>query len=192
MQVLRSSLAVFLGLALTSVACGGSSDAPPQRGGSAGGSSDAPPQRETSAGGPCTITLSGAVTGSVSCTVAVLHDGQKDVTAFGLTVQQSTPGGGADVRIAGPAKTGTLTDANCLECTIFAFATAGNPPPTWAMQLKPRKQGSFSLTIDSLGAGSNGPNGGVAYPSPHGSATAVLPADQGTGATGTVNLSAKF
>ena len=59
-------------------------------------------------------------------------------------------------------------------------------------QLTPTKQGSFSVTIDSLGTGSNGPNGGVAYADPHGSATAVLPALQDTGATGTANLHAKF
>ena len=138
------------------------------------------------------IRLSGDVVGTVECTVAVIYDGQKDQTGFGLTVQQSEPGAGANVIVPGPAKTGTFTDASCVDCTIFAFAKAGNPPPTWAMQLTPMKQGSFSVTIDSLGTGSHGPNGGVAYPDPHGSATAVLPADQTTGATGTVHLSAKF
>lgn len=122
----------------------------------------------------------------------MIYDGQKDQTAFGLTVQRTDPGAGANVIVAGPAKTGTFTDATCVDCTIFAFATAGNPPPTWAMLLTPTKQGSFSVTIDSLGTGSTGPNGGVAYPDPHGSVTAVLPADQSTGATGTVNLSATF
>jgi hypothetical protein len=176
MHTSRIFPAVFLILALLSLGCSGSSDSTSKR--------------DESAGGPCTITLSGSVTGTVSCTVAVFYDGQKDLTAFGLTVQQSEPGAGADVRIAGHAKTGTFTD--CVECTIFAFAKAGNPPPTWTMRLTPTKQGSFSVTIDSLGTGSNGPNGGVAYPDPHGTATAVLPALQETGATGTVNLSAKF
>lgn len=39
------------------------------------------------------------------------YDGQTDLTAFWLTVQQSEPGAGADVRVSGPAKTGTFTDA---------------------------------------------------------------------------------
>jgi hypothetical protein len=54
------------------------------------------------------------------------------------------------------------------------------------------KQGSFSVTMDSLGTGSPGPNGVVAYAEPHGSATAVLPAASETSATGTVNLTAQF
>lgn len=146
----------------------------------------------TGGGDDCTITLSGELTGTLSCTVAVIYDGQADLTAFGLTVQQSEPGAGADVRVSGPAETGTFTDATCVECNIFAFASAATLDPAWAMKLTPTKQGSFSVTIDSLGTGSSGPNGAVAYPYPHGSATAVLPADPETSATGTVNLSANF
>lgn len=172
--------AAVLGLAF--VACGGSSDSTSKTDGSAA----------AGPAGPCTITLSGEVKGTVSCTVAVIYDGQKDTTGFGLTVQQSEPGASAYVTVSGPAKTGTFTDASCVDCSISASAKAGNPPPTWAMQLTPTKQGSFSVTIDSLGTGSKGPNGGVAYPDPHGSANAVLPALQDTGATGTVNLHAKF
>ena len=179
MHTRKGVQAAVLGLAL--VACGGSSDSTSKKDGSAAGPA-----------GPCTITLSGEVKGTVSCTVAVIYDGQKDTTGFGLTVQQSEPGASAYVTVSGPAKTGTFTDASCVDCSISASAKAGNPPPTWAMQLTPTKQGSFSVTIDSLGTGSKGPNGGVAYPDPHGSANAVLPALQDTGATGTVNLHAKF
>jgi hypothetical protein len=178
MQITRILSALFLSLALLSVGCSGSSDSISKK----DGSDD----------GPCTITLSGDVTGTVSCTVAVLYDGPQKLTQFGLTVQQSEPTAAAFAKIAGTAQTGTFTDANCVECFVSASAKIGNPPPTWAMQLKPTKQGSFSVTIKSLGTGSSGPNGGVAYADPHGTATAVLPALQETGATGTVNLSAKF
>ena len=175
MDVRRTFPVALLGSALLSVACGDSNDSSKKNG---------------SAGGPCAIKLSGEITGNLSCTVAVIYDGQD--TGFGLTVQQSEPGASAYVTTAGAAKTGTFTDANCVECSISAFTSTGNPPPTWEMHLTPAKQGSFSVTIDSLGSGTNGANGMVAYPDPHGSATAVLPALQDTGATGTVNLSATF
>ena len=104
MQITRIFLALFLSLALLSVGCSGSSDSISKKDGSADG--------------PCTITLSGNVTGTVSCTVAVLYDGQQKLTQFGLTVQQSEPTAGAFVKIAGTAQTGTFTDANCVECLV--------------------------------------------------------------------------
>src|SRR5882672_7513972 len=108
MHARRRFQAIFLGLAL--VGCGESSDMTSKKNGTSGG--------------PYTITLSGEVTGTVSCTVAVIYDGQKDSTGFGLTVTQSEPGASAYVTTTGPAKTGTFTDASCVECSISASATA--------------------------------------------------------------------
>ena len=113
-------------------------------------------------------------------------------TAFGFTVQQATPTAMVTMRIPGKAQTGTFTDATAgVELVAAASATAGNPPPTWMVQMNP-KMGSLSLTIADLGAGITGPNGGVAYPDPHGTATATLAAIAETKASGTVNLKATF
>jgi len=161
----------LLGLALAG--CGGADDS-----------------GDDSGGGSCSITLSGAVTATLECTSAVLYDEGVDAVLFGLTVQQSMPTAGANVLVAVPAETGTFTDADCIDC-LFAAYTDVADGPAWAMQTMPTMQGSFSVTIDSLGEASSA-DGTTAYPYAQGSATAVLPAVEGSGATGTVNLSAEF
>jgi hypothetical protein len=171
----------FAALLLTVAACGGSTDP-------AGGQSNS-----------CTATLSGAVTASnVVCFANAGTDGNgssNGAVAFSFT----QPTGlivVAGVKTLGTPTTRTYanTDANANgACEV----TQSNNGQLWAAVAggsSPPPQGTYSLTLSSMGNEVTNPDGGPgnAFLSVHGTLNCTMPAFTATGASGTVTLTANF
>ena len=165
-------------LAVLAAACGGSSNT-------------------VGSQGNCTASLSGAVTASgVTCTAVAGTDTNGSGTgAIGITfVSTGGPSATVAVKTTGTPTTKTYantdSDANGA-CQVtqsnnqFWVAAAGTPTSN---------QGTYSVSITGLGNEVTNPDGGPGnvFLSVHGTANCTMPAIAGTGATGTVTLTATF
>lgn len=146
----------------------------------------------------CTITFSGALTGTQSC-YAAAGNGYKSGSSgngFGLgttsnTVAQSFAfavdlgsdsigtGSYSNTATAKPAGAGATTSAN-KAWVMEAHSTSGDPD-----------QGTYTLNLSDLGTGITTSNG-TGYANPHGSLTVVLKPVTQTGAAGDLTATVSF
>ncbi len=142
----------------------------------------------------CTVTLSGAVSGTYNCSPATTTWSAFDNTGgFTFAVQPSgaTPTVGVAILWLGePTDTVTYRNTDAFaQATIFVTNASnqtwqalvgGGPPPT----------GSYSLHFTSVNYNLS-TSGGRGY-STDGTASATLPAVTATGATGTITMTVDF
>jgi hypothetical protein len=166
-------LAALAGLALALSGCGGSTN--------------------LTSGQPCSITLSGAVTGTFACNA--VSGGYQTSNSQGAVA--ASVGGATAITIGiafpGDLHTGTFKDTDAGVQSALSVQTGTGSNNFWAAAAGTggAKTGSYTLTITDTGLRVPG-QGGAAYPAVHGTLTATLPAVAGSGATGTVSLSATF
>ncbi len=135
----------------------------------------------------CGVTLTGAVTGSYTCT-AVLAAQSGDSCAVGCEIQ-GTPTIEIGVEFLGTMHTGTFKNTDAGE--IGGVEVVSGASQWVASDGTGQDQGTYTLIITSLGT-SISANGQTAWPSVHGSLTASCPAVPGTSASGTVTVSSSF
>jgi hypothetical protein len=150
----------------------------------------------------CSASVTGAVSiSSLSCLATAGFDANNDnLGAVAFSFTNAT--GGAYQVVAGVGFTGapaTKTYANTdsgAKGAVEVLQTSGGM--TWAAiagaSPSSEDQGSYSLSLTSLGTQINNPDGGPgeAFLSVHGTLTATMPAVPGTPAAGTTTLSATF
>jgi hypothetical protein len=144
--------------------------------------------------GTCVVTLSGALTGSYPCVATGSFKASDNESAVNINVP---PGASNGLTIASAfghfpgelsAQTYTSGDLNAhgavsaTEATIGYLAGVGGSVPA---------QGSYTLVLTSVAAGSTDPNGDKAY-SLHGTLDATMPPLPHTASMGTVTLHATF
>ncbi len=141
----------------------------------------------------CTITLTGAQTGSPPCSgVTVIWTSDDNKFAFGFyTATGDTTVTGSLAAPGEPAK----TTYQSTDATLLGSAVVDNGENGWlAQSADPSSDtpavGSFTLTITSLSTMVSNSDGKV-YTA-HGTFTATLPASTDTGATGTVMMKVTF
>jgi hypothetical protein len=129
----------------------------------------------------CTVTFSGAKTGSENCVAGAAYSTADKASAISIGVSGSLSGG---ILIEGEPSKATYT-ASTPKVTGGVFYIAG--VQYWAAD---SDQGAFTLTISSVGNVVTVPDGkGYTI---HGTLDATLPAVAGTGATGTITVHATF
>lgn len=158
-------------------ACGGSDGTGPS--GATGNSS-----------GTCTITLSGAQTGSFECSnVLAAWTSDDNITHFGFISTGGTATAIASIGFPGKPFTATYkdTDAGAGAAVVVRIGNSG-----WEADVAEAsaKMGSYALTISSKSTLSSAADGEV-Y-TVHGTLTATLDPDPSTDASGTVTLNATF
>ncbi len=150
----------------------------------------------TSGGGttPCSYTVSGAQTGSGTCSVQAAYDpGKSGGLAFTVTGGMAFTFGATLTSLTTPAP-GTYTDADAapgfgsdylvgLTGVYVMCSTAQNCTDAKGNSMPP--QGSFSLTLTSSGT-SLSANGATLWSAPQGTLTATLPAQPKGSESGTV------
>lgn len=138
----------------------------------------------------CTITLSGALSGTIPCTASLGYDAKNNLGVLGVS-----PVGSPTVHFTGSASfpgqphTGTYqsTDAGAKGGLSVQQGT-----PTWfASSGGSSTQGSYALTLNSVTNPRQTSSGDMLYDT-SGVLTATLPAITGTGASGTVMVSVTF
>jgi hypothetical protein len=171
---------IFAALVLAAAACGGSDNTAP-------GNQQA-----------CTATLTGAVTASnVTCFAAAGLDANGDgngavgFTFTGLTGMQVT----AAVNTVGAPTTRTYANTDSGAKGGCLVTQIGNNQEWVALKSgSSGDQGTYSMTVSSLGNQVNNPDGGPGnvFLSVHGTVNCTMPAVTVTGASGTVTLNATF
>lgn len=147
-----------------------------------------------SGGGGCTITLSGAATGTFNCTATTVYATQSNLGGPTLTVSAPAPYQMLTVTITRPGEptSGTWSDADAGSKADLVVESTGVPPPTWVATRGASNgmdQGSYtmSITVSNPTTVSNGKT----YTAT-GTIDGTLPFVQGTGASGSVTLHATF
>jgi hypothetical protein len=142
-------------------------------------------------GSQCTITLTGAVTGTFTCTNVTTYDAGSNTAAMALVVNTPAPLQQLTVAVSKPGMPMTgawsSSDAGAKGGVAVQQMPVNNIPPTWTASTGNggANTGSWSANVTVTN------NGGGAYTST-GTLTATLAAANGTGAMGAVNLSATF
>ncbi len=147
--------------------------------------------------GSCTITLSGALTDTLRCSVDPVYDSSNNEFLLRLSVESSNParvGGPVSIALGFRGEPGIATYRNTdpgAKSAMFAYsstylaewseAVAGPVPP----------QGNHTLTIAKVGT-AYCLSHDKAYPQLQGSLHATLPATASSTASGTVTLRATF
>lgn len=145
--------------------------------------------------GTCSVTLSGAQTGTYDCQAGLgSYSTSDNKSGFGAGTTGATPPTLAFAFVfAGDLKTGTFKDTDAGANSAVTVQTASNA--FWSENVglnnSDPKRGSYTLNITSTGTRVTG-NQGAAYLAVQGTLTAVLEPVAGTGATGNVNLTATF
>ena len=146
----------------------------------------------------CNVTFSGAVTGSGKCTIAGGNGYKAGGSGNGVGIgMNGTVTGVQSFAFAldlGSTAVATGTYSNTATTASEATTLSGTGNATWIQTSHAGStpdQGTYTLNLTDLGPGINS-NGGTAYAAMHGSLNATLPAVTGTGATGTVTVSATF
>lgn len=139
--------------------------------------------------GACTVALTGAVTGSVTCTTAVgAYTTITNQSAVSLLTTGTAPGMALSVAFTGTLHTGAF-QSNAVGALGGITVTNGNS--TWfATPTAGSTSGSFTVNLTTVTAISTTAQG-TAY-TIHGSIDATLPALAGSGTTGTVTVHATF
>lgn len=145
----------------------------------------------------CTVTFSGAITGSGTCAVAG-GNGYKNGSSgngvgIGLT---ATVAGINSFAFALDLGTTAVTAGTYSNTTTSASAGTAITSPSnqaWVQSHSSNQsdQGSYTLTITDLGPGVTS-SGGTAYVAMHGSLNATLTPVTGSGASGNVTVSVSF
>jgi hypothetical protein len=141
----------------------------------------------------CTLTLTGAQTGSSSCSrVIAIFAPDSNISAVNFSSSGGSPVVNVSIRMSGELTTKTYrsTDAG----VIASVMVNRNNTSLWLAVIDPSSRkpaaGSFTLTISSVSALSSGAQGKVFRV--HGSLTATLPGSAPTKTAGTVTLHATF
>jgi hypothetical protein len=140
-----------------------------------------------SSGGTCSVTLSGAVTGTFACTAFGTYAMSSNLGGVTLAVSMPSPLAMITAAIEKPGMpaTGTWTSSDSGGKSALVVQRSGTPPSTWDATLGTTSdQGTYVMNANFSG-------GGPLY-KVSGTVTATLPAVAGTGSTGTVSLSATF
>ena len=142
----------------------------------------------------CTYTITGASTGSGTCTVGATYDSGMGGIDFGVR-SGSVFNFGATIAGAMTLTAGTYTLTEAPGAGAFYLPSAMSE---WAMcnngactdgQTNPiPNQGTFTLTVTDPGPLQSG----VLWGAPHGTVQITMPADPGTSASGTVMATATF
>jgi hypothetical protein len=141
----------------------------------------------------CSVTITGGLSGTYSCTVAVGSGFQGGTdSGVGITTQSGAAlsfafalNTGSSQIAAGtysqssPQKAGTIVTTPSY--AIWDQSSHSTDPDA----------GTYTLTITSLGAGTTG-NGGTAYLNAHGTLVGTLVPVTATGASGNLNVSVSF
>jgi hypothetical protein len=139
----------------------------------------------------CTITLTGASTGSPACTpIGTFWTSDDNMTAFGFVPDLSDPGALVTISFTGQPSTKTYRETD--PGTVAAISISSGASQ-WAMQTASDgtpASGGFTLTITSANTITSAADARTYQL--HGTLTATLPAVAGTAATGTVTLKATF
>ncbi len=140
----------------------------------------------------CTVTLSGAVTGTYNCRSASVVWSSADSTGtFAFVVSASGTAPGIAVTVSWPNEPTTRTYANSdsAAAAVLAVVATGQ---TWQASVggSSAAAGSYALVFTSVVNNLREQNGNL-YAT-EGTLTASLPAVAASGATGTVTLSAAF
>lgn len=164
-----------------------------------GGSAKTNPGGGTGAAS-CTVTLSGALTGSGGCSTVAGYGNGSGTYQLVFVVE---PGFGANdpnltlaVFLPGSSlQTGTFTSSGSTISSSTVTLSASGNTQNWLESYHSSgtpDQGSVSLTLTSTGTET--PTGGMgeAWSLPHGSATMTLPPAPGGGTSGTVTASVSF
>jgi hypothetical protein len=180
----RSIVAMTLSLAAV-VACGGSDNTGPDGSGGTGIGGN-----NGSGNGACTITLSGAQTGSFDCSnVLAAWTSDDNITDFGFISSGSSANIVASIGFTGkPSKT-TYKDTDTGAGAAVAVQIGSTGWTAGVAEASP-KTGSYALTISSMSVLSSAADGEV-Y-TVHGTLSATLDPDPSTGASGSVTLNATF
>lgn len=136
----------------------------------------------------CKVTLSGAVTGTHGCVVAMGLNSTTDTVDMGVSAAISqTEQFSLALKFPGTALTaGTFTSST--DGAAGAVVESQIPKVWDAVRGDPPDQGTFSITISGTGTPVTGNTGDVGYLNTHGSADATMPAIASSGATGTVTV----
>ncbi|MGH7592615.1 MAG: hypothetical protein ACRELE_01985 [Gemmatimonadales bacterium] len=130
----------------------------------------------------CTVTLSGAQTGSPACTTGTaLLDKSENLTALGFD-GSGTPTVSAHVKIPGPAATGTYPASS----SSIGIIDVTSGTSLWGTD---GNFGTYTLTVTSVSQLSDGPT--LTEYRTHGTLTATLPPISGA-ATGNVTMTITF
>lgn len=188
-------------------ACGSSaSGADPANSHPDAGAPDAgqPDAGQPGGGAGCTMSLSGAITGTLPCVASAFLDGSTGATTFGVvsqgggTVTQADGGSASvglyvNVAFPGALQAQTYTTANTSGSGASASITSGSSGQAWAQSwdgVAADTTGTFSLTVSDVGPVLDN-NGSKTWSSPRGSYSATLPASP-AGAGAAVNLGIRF
>lgn len=190
---MRLPVAIGCALVVCMVGCGGSSDG---SGGGDHGDAGGPGAGDMgqSGGGGCTITLSGALSGTLSkCTVNAIWRPSTNQT--GVVVLPADTGAFSTVMLSMyrqvMVSVGTWTEMDQDGFSALTIAKAGTPGPTWTETAGGTgAQGSFKLNLSAVRTLTTTSDGTV-Y-DVHGTLDAVLPPLAGTGASGDAKLHATF
>lgn len=143
------------------------------------------------ANGSCSVTLSGALTGTYNCAPAgVAYNSTKDSSGFGFSIASSGTQNGVTSAIAWqghPAATDYVNGVSANSAGGITVSTTTGM--TWAALGGPSSQGTYDLKITSVGSGITS-GSSTAYAST-GTLTATLVA-VGGGASGSVNATVTF
>ncbi len=142
----------------------------------------------------CTMTISGAITGTVPCMAVGANVSTSNQSTLGITAIGPVQGVGnatISLMVAGSIGTGTFTDASTSQyaAVVTGPIVPGSVPAVWAASANP-KQGSISITVNSSTSYASS-NGSTAY-FIHGTGTATLPAQSNSSAKGNVTVTAAF
>jgi hypothetical protein len=152
-----------------------------------------PPLSSGDTNGAATVTLSGAVTGTFSGTVVSVWTSTSN-GSVAINFPDPSPLAAFDLDLTQPGQptvsTWTETDAGAQSAILVQ--EKGTVPPSWVTVVggTSPNQGTYTLNLTSVAILTDTVND-KAY-TVHGTLNATLPAQSGSGATGTVNLSASF
>jgi hypothetical protein len=142
----------------------------------------------------CTMTLSGAVTGTFACVASVSWSASTSTGVVAIVAPHAAPLQSVNVAIERPGepKTGTWKDGDEGVVAGLVVQPRGEPRKAWTASAGPKgeHQGSFTLTLTTVAPGTTTKDG-KGYDA-RGSLTATLTPERSTRAAGTVTLSARF
>ena len=152
------------------------------------------PVTEKPSAANCTMTISGAISGTVPCMAIGGNVSTTNQSTLGITATGSVQGianATMSLVFTGSIGAGTFTDANTPQygAVVTGPVGSGTLLPVWIASPNP-KQGSLSITVSSSTSYVSS-NGSTAY-FIHGTATATLPAQPNTSAKGNVTITATF
>lgn len=149
----------------------------------------------TASATPCSITLSGALSGTYQCIAMTSWTSTSNIGGVTLSVLNPAPLTQLNVAIQRPGKpaSGTWTQKDTGAKSTLVVGASGVPPPTWAASAgQATVQGSYSLTLVLASAAPTTSSSNGAIYAAHGTITAMLVPVATTSASGILTFSATF